>query len=79
MHMLCKMPVSAEAVGRIIAFQYGEPAFPATCMHTTQDPDQVPPARNDPIPQEVPQPDPPPIQDPIPHQEPVKTLLQNRC
>lgn len=45
-------------------------------MHTTPDPDPDPPAKNDPIPQEVPQPDPPPIQDPIPHQEPVKTLCE---
>jgi hypothetical protein len=61
-------------VDRIIAPQDGETVFPVIRMHTTPDPD--PPAKNDPIPQEVPQPDPPPVQDPIPHQEPVKTLCE---
>jgi hypothetical protein len=75
MHV-CKTPVSAEAMDRIIASQDGNTVFPAIRVHTTPDPDQAPPDRNDPIPQEVPQPDPPPIQDPIPHQEPVKTLCK---
>ena len=40
--------------------------------HSTPNPDDVPPGKNDPIPPEMPPLDPPPIRDPIPHQEPIK-------
>jgi hypothetical protein len=64
--------VSAIAMGWMAEFWEGKVAFASLRAHTTPEPDDMPPTKNDPAPLEVPQP--PPVQDPTPQREPVKRV-----
>jgi hypothetical protein len=77
MNAIGKYSVRERAMDWAAAFWEGKVLDPVpgpmpAYAHTTPEPDDLPPERNDPTPEEVPQPDPVPIQDPIPHQEPIR-------
>ena len=70
-----KNSVREHAMDWVAAFWEGKVFSPLPALfkaHTTPEPDDLPPSKNDPVPPELPQPDPVPVQDPIPHQEPQR-------